>query len=263
MGEWALATNPAPALGGAAVAAVLQLISSVDAWDAEGTRHIASALDAVIRFRHDRLDGAADISREIAILMKAASAGVPAALSSPSTIHVSSVDTTGLACSITSSAGYGSGAMIPGTGIMLNNSLGEVELQPGGLHALQPGTRLASNMAPTIARVTSGEVVAVGSPGADRITSAVALTLFNYLRLGMQLEAAVGHPRLHAESFEGKPTLAFEPGIDISAVDELIGRPFSARSMYFGGVQAASRSGSGALEATADPRRTGGIALAG
>jgi gamma-glutamyltranspeptidase/glutathione hydrolase len=264
MGEWSIATNPAPALGGAAVAAVLQLIADVDAWDAPGTRRIAGALDAVLNFRRDRLASATDVVKEIAAMMEAAAGGDPASLlASPSTIHVSCVDSQGLACSITSSAGYGSGVMIPGTGILLNNSLGEVELHPAGLHTTAAGTRLTSNMAPSIARGNGSDVVAVGSPGADRITSAVALTIFNFLRLGMPLDAAVSHPRVHAESFQGEPSLAFEPGVDTSGVTDLMLRPFSGLSMYFGGVQAASWSPDGGLSATADPRRTGGTALAG
>ena len=235
----------------------------MDAWDAAGIRALADALDAVLAFRHDRLENATDIIGEVAALMEAAGRGDPRQLmSSPSTIHVSAVDETGLTCSITSSAGYGSGAMIPGTGIMLNNSLGEVELHPAGLHAFDPGTRLPSNMAPTVA-YNGDEVLAVGSPGADRITSAVVQTVFNYLRLGMPLEMAVSHPRLHVETFEGKRTLAHEPGVDVSAVDHLAHRPFSALSMYFGGVQAAARETGGNLVASADSRRTGGTAYGG
>ncbi len=79
----------------------------------------------------------------------------------------------------------------------------------------------------------------------------------------MPLEAAVAHPRVHAETFEGERTLAFEPRVDASAVDQLMHRPFAARSMYFGGVQAASWDEIGGLVATADPRRTGGVAFGG
>ncbi|MEE8331157.1 MAG: gamma-glutamyltransferase [Acidimicrobiia bacterium] len=264
MGEWGFATNPAPAIGGATVAAVLQLIRDVDSWDATGVRRIAEALDVVLGFRRDRLDQASDIVREIASLMAGSAGGDPSSvITSPSTVHVSAVDTDGLACAITSSAGYGSGAMIPGTGIMLNNSLGEVELNRAGLHTLAPGTRLSSNMAPSIARHPDGSVVAVGSPGADRITSAVSETVFNYLRLGMPLDAAVAHPRIHVETFEGERALAYEPGIDTSAIEGLSLRPFSGPSMYFGGVQAAAWDQVGGLVASADPRRTGGIAFAG
>jgi len=102
---------------------------------------------------------------------------------SPSTVHTSAVDDTGLACSITVSAGYGSGAVIPGYGFGLNNSLGELELTTEGLHALPTGQRLLSNMAPTVGRSNDGEVLAIGSPGADRITSAIATVLLALLLL--------------------------------------------------------------------------------
>src|SRR5215208_659273 len=73
---------------------------------------------------------------------------------SSSTAHVSAVGSEGNACAITASSGYGSGATVPGTGLMLNNCLGEPELNRLGLHALTPGTRLASNMSPTVGRAT-------------------------------------------------------------------------------------------------------------
>ena len=78
--------------------------------------------------------------------------GLAALRGSSSTAHISAVDDDGNACAITMSSGYGAGLCIPGTGILLNNSLGEVELNRHGLHALPPGTRLASNMAPTTGR---------------------------------------------------------------------------------------------------------------
>ncbi|MDH3729939.1 MAG: gamma-glutamyltransferase family protein [Acidimicrobiia bacterium] len=264
LGEWGFATNPAPAIGGATVAAVLQLITDVDAWDGAGVKRIAEALDVVLGFRRDKLDRSTDLVRDIAALIESSAGGDPSSvITSPSTVHVSTVDSNGLACAITSSAGYGSGAMIPGTGIMLNNSLGEVELNHAGLHTLAPGTRLSSNMAPSITRNPDGSVLAVGSPGASRITSAVAETVFNFLRLGMPLDAAVAHPRIHVETFEDERTLAYEPGVEIGDIDGLSLRPFSGPSMYFGGVQAAAWDEIGGLSATADPRRTGGIAFAG
>ena len=68
-----------------------------------------------------------------------------------------------------------------GTGIWLNNCLGEQELNPAGLHAAAPGTRLLSNMAPTVGRHDDGSTLAIGSPGADRITTAIAQVLAGYL----------------------------------------------------------------------------------
>ncbi len=151
--------------------------------------------------------------------------------------------------------------MVPGTGMWLNNSLGELELHPKGFHGLEPGTRLMSNMAPTIARNPDGEVLAIGSAGADRITTAVAESLINHLWLDMDLVEAVAHPRVHAEVFDGEPTVAYELNLPV----ELDGpvRHFAERSMYFGGVQAAAWSPAAGLVGTADPRRSGDVGLGG
>jgi gamma-glutamyltranspeptidase/glutathione hydrolase len=174
-------------------------------------------------------------------------------LRSPSTIHVSVVDEEGTACALTASAGYGSGVIPTGTGIWMNNALGELELV-GDADALQPGERLVSNMAPTVCRRSDGAVLAIGSPGADRITSALAQTLAAFTIEGRSLEEAIRKPRLHV-IVEG-PSVAVEPGIDTSAVDLPV-RRYEGLHMFFGGVGAALIDGSGRLWAVADPRRDG------
>jgi gamma-glutamyltranspeptidase/glutathione hydrolase len=118
-------------------------------------------------------------------------------------------------------------------------------------------------MAPTVVRSPDGECLAIGSPGADRITSAICTVLLNHVVIGMTLEDAVSAPRLHAEVFEGEATLAVEPGIDTSAVGQLKIRTLPENSMYFGGVQVASLSSDGGLEGAADPRRTGAVMVGG
>ncbi len=163
---------------------------------------------------------------------------------------------------MTVSAGYCSGALPAGTGFYLNNCLGELELHPAGYHGLEPGERLVSNMAPTVA-IRKDAALALGSPGASRITTAVSSVLVNFLLHGMSLSDAVDHPRLHTEIFEGKPTIAHEPGIPVESIDGLDVRRFPDLSMYFGGVQAAITDEVAGLFAVADPRRTGGVARGG
>src|SRR5215467_8687202 len=90
------------------------------------------------------------------LLARIGERGLSALHRSSSTANVSAVDTDGNACAVTMSSGYCSGVCIPGTGILLNNTLGETELNRLGLHALRPGTRLASNMAPTTGRGPGG-----------------------------------------------------------------------------------------------------------
>jgi len=265
MRDWDLATNPAPAIGGAALAGLMLLVgeNGMAGWSTEEIRRLTEAQRAIFTYRGARLESAkADLPVAVKELLDAARLGeVARLLASGSTTHVSSVDSDGRACSITASAGYGSGVMVPGTGIWLNNSLGELELHPKGFHGLAPGTRLMSNMAPTIARTAEGEVLAIGSAGADRITTAVAESLINHFYLDMDLVEAVAHPRVHAEVFDGQSTVAYE--LDLPVENDGHIRHFPERSMYFGGVQAAAWSPAGGLTGTADPRRSGDTAVGG
>jgi len=263
---WDVATNAPPAVGGMTVAALLSLLEQlqIGGWSAHEVARYAAAQDAVFSFRRNELDGDQDRFHGGSRLFELARTGDLAAMhQSPSTVHASAVDQSGLACAVTVSAGYGAGVVIPGTGFGLNNSLGEIELISEGLHALPAGRRLLSNMAPTIGRSPGGSVMSIGSPGADRITSAIASVLMNYLVCGMDLETAVSHPRIHAEVFNGVPTLAVEPGIDVSDVRGLEIRPMPANSMYFGGVQAAVLDAEGTFNGASDPRRTGAVHIGG
>ena len=264
VGDWQIATNPPPAVGGTCLAAMLLLMEkrSLDRWNAATVREIAQIQEAVLQYRSNYLEGATEekITQEAArLLSMAAQEDWQQLTKSPSTIHISAVDSDGLACSISASSGYGSGVMAGGTGLWLNNSLGEIELHPKGLHDLSPGTRLTSNMAPTICRHDNGTVLAIGSPGASRITTAITQVLFNFIDLDMSLDQAIAYPRLHFEIFNHTPTIACESGLDVKALS-LANRQFEGLSMYFGGVQAALYHPTEGLTAAADPRRTGAIA---
>lgn len=258
--DWTIATNPGPAIGGATLSAMLRLMASEaqSSWSTQEVEHFVQVQRAVFGYRRDHLDEELDREPAIYELLAIANTGNwQALLSSPSTVHVSAVDRHGNGCAITMSAGYGSGITIPGTGIWLNNSLGEIELNRHGYHALPTGTRLISNMAPTVARDRAGTTLAIGSPGADRITTAISSTMLNLVRHGMTLEDAIAHPRLHVELDGQHARVAFEAGLPVAQL-ELPSREFSEPHMYFGGVGAAWASTDGTLMAAADARRTGG-----
>jgi gamma-glutamyltranspeptidase/glutathione hydrolase len=264
--DWKVATNPAPAIGGAVLAAMLLLLDDhpFTAWDAAETRRMAEVQRSVLRYRARHLDEPGDRAGAAEALLAAARVGdLGGLLESGSTVHTSAVDSDGLACAITVSAGYGSGVVVPGTGLWLNNSLGELELQPHGLDGFRPGDRLPSNMAPTIAKRSDGAVLAVGSPGASRITTALAQVLLNFIHLGMSLGDAVDHPRLHVEVFEGRPSIAFEPGLPVEPFGDLAARRFPGPSMYFGGVGAAMWDPRAGHFTATDPRRSGATVVAG
>ena len=121
---------------------------------------------------------------------------------------------------------------------------------------------MVSNMAPTVGRRADGSVLSIGSPGADRITTAILSTLLNLIHLGMDLEDAVQHPRLHVEYPEDGPRVAYEPGLGVESLG-LVSRAFESTDMFFGGVGAAIYQPVKGLAASADHRRTGGVAFGG
>lgn len=257
--KWDIAINPPPAIGGVSLAAMLTLMGQCpkEHWSAADVALLADVQQAVLSYRRQHLDMSDDLARDAHHLLELCASGDPATLQAPSTVHVSAVDADGLGCSATLSSGYGAGVMPPGTGIWMNNTLGEIELNRRGLIAGPPGMRLASNMAPAVARANDGALLAIGSPGADRITTAMLQALLNLLRLRMPLAEAIAHPRLHVEFPDAKARVAAEPGLDLTACRLPI-RLFDTQSMFFGGVGAALRRSDGSLHAAADSRRAGG-----
>lgn len=248
VGNWLYRLNPPPAIGGATVALALAELARAPSWDPSGW---AEALVASFLVRRNDLERASEPDH--AVNEALAHVG----LHSPSTVSISVCDSDGGAVAGTFSAGYGSGVVPKGTGLMMNNALGEIELMPDGLEVFDPGRRMMSNMAPTVGR-RDEDVVAIGSPGADRITTAVFSTLAS-LAGGLDLAAAIDHPRAHPELTDSGITIALEPGIDVTGYPT---RAFDGLHMYFGGVNGTALEG-GRLTAHADVRRSGAVAIFG
>jgi gamma-glutamyltranspeptidase/glutathione hydrolase len=244
MAGWTLASTPPPSVGGVCLAAMLRLLDGRPhaVWDKDDLAALVRVQRAVLGHRLDVLDSSADLAEDVRTYLELIDGDPGAVLESGSTAHVSASDSDGRGCAVTVSSGYGSGMIAGGTGIWLNNCLGEQELNPGGAHARPPGTRLLSNMAPTVARSDDGSTLAIGSPGADRITTALTQVLAGYINAGLSLEEAVCHPRVHVHR-AGRPDEQIKLETDLT--------------MYFGGVSAALTGTDGALDAVADPRRNG------
>ena len=262
VGDWQIASNPPPAVGGAVLAAMLTACSDLDGdrWSRPNLERLIRAQRACLNYRKSRLDLADDIETEAATLLDGVRDGqFLTRWASASTVHTSVVDSSGTACAITASSGYGSGEMPAGTGLWLNNCLGEIELNRRGLDAGPPGSRLPSNMAPSVARC-DGAVLAVGSPGADRITTALQQFLINHLLFGMPLDAAVAHPRIHVDMSGDQTRLMAEAGLELPETDLPL-TEFPEIVMYFGGVGAACRDTDTGLSVAADPRREGGTCI--
>jgi gamma-glutamyltranspeptidase/glutathione hydrolase len=148
--------------------------------------------------------------------------------------------------------------IVPGTGVHLNNMLGEQDLNPLGFHRHPPGRRLPSMMAPTIVLRDGAPELVVGSAGSNRIRSAILQTIIRVIDDGLRAPDAVQAPRLHFED----GVIYAEPGVDTAALEHA-GRAISRfrdRNLFFGGVQAVERDADGRFWGGGDPRR-GGAAI--
>jgi gamma-glutamyltranspeptidase/glutathione hydrolase len=167
------------------------------------------------------------------------------------TTHISVVDARGDAASLSASLGSGSGVVVPGTGIHLNNMLGEADLAG---HA-RAGERLTSMMAPSLVLREGRPRLVVGSAGSARLRGAILQVVANVVGKGMGVEEAVDAPRLHAE--EG--VVYCEDAVVADRL-EAAGREvvrFRRQNLFFGGVSAVEVLGDGRLAAAGDPRRGG------
>lgn len=256
-------TNCPPSAGGPTLAQMLKVVSAYDLAsmpEDEYVKVMAGAMKYALRDREAEYTEASENGRVAARLTSEEYARLQRRriFGAAQTTHLSCVDSGGLAVSITASMGYGSGLVVPGTGIPMNNTLGEPELNPKGFHALRPGERLISSMSPTIVSSAEGGLISLGSPGASRIPTAILQTIVNVLDFGMPLESAVLAPRFHAEG----DLFAYEAGApkaDLDAYERVLA--FDEPNMYFGGVNAVRRTPDGVFEAASDPRRSGGAAF--
>jgi gamma-glutamyltranspeptidase/glutathione hydrolase len=150
---------------------------------------------------------------------------------------------------------------VPGTGIHLNNMMGEQDLSPFGFHAHPPGRRLPSMMAPTMVLADGTPRLVLGSAGSNRIRSAILQVVIGVLDRGLDVQAAIDAPRMHCED----GILYAEPGVNTAELEEQ-GRTlvrFTTRNLFFGGAQVVLRDpATGALAGGGDPRRGGAVAFA-
>jgi gamma-glutamyltranspeptidase/glutathione hydrolase len=177
------------------------------------------------------------------------------------TTHISVIDAQGNMIGVTTTAGESAGFVVPGTGICMNNMLGEADLHPNGFHRLPPGERVTTMMSPTLVLEDGEPVLALGSGGSSRLRSAIFQVLSNVLDFKMTLPKAVDAPRVHFE--EG--VLQLEGGILDKVADGLVEEHgytvnrWPGRNMFFGGVHATAKV-SGKWVAAGDDRR-GGVGL--
>ncbi len=269
-------TNPPPSSGGILIAYALDLLERLGDVGVETLVRVMEAAQAArsedflaslgeAGFAERFLDPSALEEAARAVAEQRPGEGPPLpgdALGS--TTHITAVDGEGRCASVTCSNGTGSGLVVPGTGVHVNNMLGEEDLNPHGFHRHAPGTRLPSMMSPTVVIREGGLEAGLGSGGSNRIRSAVLQTVVRLVADGAELADAVEAPRVHFEA----GVVHAEPGIDDAVLRDLEAAGYElvrwpSRNVFFGGVHAVARdSGTGELRGAGDPRRGGAVAYA-
>ncbi len=172
------------------------------------------------------------------------------------TTQISVIDKHGNMASLTTSNGEGCGYFVPGTGVMLNNMLGEEDLHPGGFNVWPEDQRMTSMMAPTLAFFSDGQRIATGSGGSNRLRTAILQILLNLVDGNLSLQEAVYKSRIHLEN----GFLNIEGGFEQSVLDRLTNdypdhRVWEAKNLFFGGAHTVSFNG--VFSGVGDPRRGG------
>jgi gamma-glutamyltranspeptidase/glutathione hydrolase len=259
-------SNPPPSSGGVLIAHALRLLDRLDgdgrAGSAEAMRALVEVMRAQTRVRAEPgFSGAlhrGGLARRLAAREEEALArlGEPGAPETAprGTTHVSVVDGRRNAASLTLTTGSGSGMIVPGTGIHLNNMLGEFDL-PGDP---RPATRLSSMMSPSIVSRDGVTRLVLGSAGSLRLRSAVLQVVVNVIGHAQPVGEALESPRIHFE----EPHVHCEGGCDPDEVERLAAMGYDVvrwrrPNLFFGGVAAVELRPDGTLDAAGDPRRGG------
>ncbi len=258
---YTLALNPPPSIGGAMLGSMIRLYEAEltsSATEAEKVLLKSRIQRMLFSLRHDESAAGWSMASVSKLLEVEWLRRYLHKVFSPTTNHLSFATGDGAVVAITMSNGYGSGVTIPGTGIACNNTLGEPELNPQGFFRIPHGGKFVSNMSPVTAWNSAGTSIAMGSPGASRITTCLFQGWINFAFEGMNATAATRAPRFHVENIDGVFTLQHEPGIDTDLAAALFKlRPFIQPDMYFGALNIAGRNESGELFVSADTRRHG------
>jgi gamma-glutamyltranspeptidase/glutathione hydrolase len=257
-----ISTNPLPSLGGTLIAFSLGLLASCkfdfsSAGKEDHIRRLAQTMRITQLARRDHLsamDRILDPETGDYFRARLNSGG----LSTRGTTQISVVDKDGNLASMTLSNGEGSGYVIPDTAIMMNNMLGEEDLNPAGFHQWPVNQRLASMMAPTLIQTDDGKSIALGSGGSNRIRSAILQVIINLLDYNMSLHQAVSFPRIHFEN----ELLSMEPGVDASITDGMKTdfpnqQHWQSKNLFFGGTHCVMSDKDGEHQGVGDERRGG------
>lgn len=271
-------SNPPPSSGGILILYGLALLERLPGARTHGISAVAALIEVMreqTRARDDRflaglrrgglareLLGDARLEAAVARIAERAPS-VTEAAPYGGTTHISVVDGAGNAAALTCSTGSGSGVIVPGTGIHLNNMLGEYDLASGG--SPMPGRRLTSMMSPTVVLGENGRPrLVVGSAGSVRLRGAIMQTIVNVVTHGLPVAEAIERPRVHVD----EPHVHCEGGFDADTLEALEALGYDVvrwrrRNLFFGGTNGVEMLPDGSLAAAGDPRRGGAGTVVG
>lgn len=249
--------NPVPSAGGCLIGLGLSLSERlVNAGAKPDGCMVAKILQAIDHTRQDFFEDP-DLMLSEDNIASAVTRLKTQTITAKGTTHISIIDAEGNAASATVSNGEGNGNMVGDFGFMLNNMLGEEDLNPAGFHQWRCNVRLSSMMAPTLVRHGNGALSVLGSGGANRIRSAMLQVLL-HIKAGVSAADAVNAARLHYEA--GK--LDMEGWFDGEVLTTLLAtyretRVWDQPNMFFGGVHMVHKTAEGGFEGAGDKRRDG------
>ncbi len=256
-------TNPPPSTGGVLLALGLYLLEKIDmgTLSSDSENYLVPLIELMKEMSRFNPQKDSSLifyplinsisSPMVESFLKNISDKVP--VSTKGTTHISVIDEQGNAASMTNSNGSGSGCYIPGTGIMMNNMMGEDDLHPEGFHSSPPGKRVSSMMIPTIVMKDGKVDCALGSGGSKRIRTAILQTLINLIDFSLSLEEAIESPRVHFED----NIIQVEPGYPEDLINKMRKHydvnVWDVKDMYFGGVHCVNSR----MQGWGDSRRGG------
>lgn len=277
--------NAPPPTQGLASLIILGLFDRMGVKQAESFAHIHGLIEASKRalairdrvctdfdqLRHapqDFLTPAA-LEREFAMIDPARAASLPIKAAHGDTVWMGAIDASGLAVSFIQSIywEYGSGCVLPRTGVLLQNRGISFSLDPQAVNPLVPGRRPTHTLNAALAALSNGKVIAYGSMGGDGQPQFQAQVLTRLL-FGDSVATAIDKPRYLFGKTWGTPlsSLRLEPRFDESLIAalrraghevELSAEPYADT---FGHAGALVRRPDGRIEAGHDPRSDGGAA---
>lgn len=287
-----IVSMPPPSSGGAHVIGILNMVEK-DPLAAQGpaspeTVHVlASAMQRAFADRAEYLgdtdfvkvplkgltskEYAASLRRgfgESATPSSIVKAGIPPGAEPEHTTHLTVMDSQGNAVSTTQTINgwFGSGFVVEGTGVLLNNEMDDFSIKPGvanlfgaignDKNAVAPGKRPLSSMSPTIVFRGGKPWLALGSPSGTRIITCVASTILNRVAFGLPLYDAVARVRYHHQ-WQPDEIRVDLPGFPPSLASALERKGYTLNVSNLGCRVAAVELENGLLHGVADPRGEG------